>query len=158
MLGTTPISAKPSKRPARSRSSSPVSLPTSVYSLPSRDASHILQVCTLFLALSLREAGYTVFANADASGTFDVGTSRDANDRMRDAGVIVISQFAILADLMRDWRNTPGTEEVLPFVHEYVQAFLFNPRNLIALQIPSCLCVCGQSSRRSCPPRKHHPW
>lgn len=82
------------------------------------------QVCTEFLALSLREAGYTVFANADASGTFDVKTAQDANARMRDAGVIVMSQFGVLTDLMRDWRNTPGTAEILPFVHEYVQ-FIF---------------------------------
>ena len=45
-------------------------------------------VCTSFLslALALADAGYTVFANSDASGTFDVKTARDANDRMRAAG------------------------------------------------------------------------
>jgi nicotinamidase-related amidase len=73
-------------------------------------------VCTAFLALSLKEEGYEVFANADASGTFDAETARDANDRMRQAGVQVLSFFAITMDLMRDWRHTPGLKEVLPFL------------------------------------------
>ena len=73
------------------------------------------QVCTAFLALSLVEAGYTVFANSDASGTFDVKTASEANDRMRAAGVHVLSMFAVACELMRDWRNTPGTKELMPF-------------------------------------------
>ena len=72
-------------------------------------------MCTSFLAFSLVEAGYTVYANADASGTFDVRTASDANDRMRAAGVHVLSMFAVACELMRDWRNTPGTPELLPF-------------------------------------------
>ena len=72
-------------------------------------------VCTSFLALSLVDAGYTVFANSDASGTFDVKTAQDANDRMRAAGVQVLSMFAVALELMRDWRNTPGAPEMLPF-------------------------------------------
>ena len=73
------------------------------------------QVCTTFLALSLAEAGYSVFANSDASGTFDKKTAADANDRMRAAGVQVLSMFAVALELMRDWRNTPGATEMLPF-------------------------------------------
>ncbi len=73
------------------------------------------QVCTTFLALSLVEAGYSVFANSDASGTFDVKTASEANDRMREAGVQVLSMFAVACELMRDWRNTPGTKELMPF-------------------------------------------
>ena len=72
-------------------------------------------VCTAFLALSLVEAGYTVFANSDASGTFDVKTATEANERMRHAGVQVLSMFAVALELMRDWRNTPGTKEMMPF-------------------------------------------
>ena len=72
-------------------------------------------VCTSFLALSLVDAGYTVFANSDASGTFDVKTAQDANDRMRAAGIQVLSMFAVALELMRDWRSTPGTKEMLPF-------------------------------------------
>jgi hypothetical protein len=80
----------------------------------------ISQVCTTFLALSLVQEGYTVFANADASGTFNAQVAANANDRMRAAGVNVVSQFAISTDLMRDWRNTPGSLELLPFYDTYV--------------------------------------
>ena len=82
-----------------------------------RDAHKILyfQVCTAFLALSLIEEGYTVYANADASGALSERISSDANDRMRAAGVHVLSSFAVVCDLMRDWRNTPGSLELLPY-------------------------------------------
>ncbi|KAL9002503.1 MAG: hypothetical protein Q9180_009971, partial [Flavoplaca navasiana] len=46
-------------------------------------------VCTEFLALSLRAEGFTVFANTEASGTFTDKLARDANDRMKDGGVIL---------------------------------------------------------------------
>ena len=74
-----------------------------------------MQVCATFLALSLRAEGYTVFANHDASGTFDPVTAAAANDRMRAAGVQVLSMFAVACELMRDWRNTPGATQMLPF-------------------------------------------
>lgn len=79
-------------------------------------------MCTAFLALSLRAEGYVVFANSDASGTFDVKTAEDANDRMRAAGVQVLSLFAIACELMRDWRNTPGAKEMLPYFDRCVVA------------------------------------
>ncbi|KAL7272554.1 hypothetical protein RUND412_004635 [Rhizina undulata] len=85
-------------------------------------------VCTVFLALSLRAAGYDVWANADASGTFDSRTAADANNRMRDAGVQVVSMFSIATDLMRDWRNTPGTKEMLPFFDTYLSSYGFLTR------------------------------
>jgi hypothetical protein len=34
---------------------------------------------------------------------------------MRAAGITVMGMFAVTMDLMRDWRNTPGTPELLPF-------------------------------------------
>ncbi|GJE99969.1 Isochorismatase hydrolase [Phanerochaete sordida] len=80
-------------------------------------------VCTAFLALSLRSEGYTVFANSDASGTFDAKTAADANDRMRAAGVHVLSLFAVACELMRDWRNTPGSTEMLPFFDRYLPEY-----------------------------------
>ncbi|KAI0790082.1 ycaC protein [Abortiporus biennis] len=80
-------------------------------------------VCTAFLALSLREAGYTVFANSDGSGTFNSRVALEANDRMRNAGVNVLSMFAIACELMRDWRNTPGAKEMLPFFDKYLPEY-----------------------------------
>ncbi|RPA97283.1 Isochorismatase hydrolase [Choiromyces venosus 120613-1] len=85
-------------------------------------------VCTSFLALSLRAEGYEVFANSDASGTFDQRLADEANDRMRAAGVTTLGMFAITMDLMRDWRNTPGTAEILPFLDKYLTAYAFLAR------------------------------
>jgi hypothetical protein len=34
---------------------------------------------------------------------------------MRDAGVQTCSMFAVVLELMRDWRNTPGAATVLPY-------------------------------------------
>ncbi|CAG8979393.1 hypothetical protein HYALB_00010484 [Hymenoscyphus albidus] len=78
------------------------------------------EVCTSFLALSLIEEGYEVFANTDASGTFSDKIAADANRRMESAGVQLMGMFGIAMDLMRDWRNTPGTAEVLPFMDKYL--------------------------------------
>ena len=86
-----------------------------------RDAHEVLysQVCTTFLALSLIEEGYTVYANAEASGALSERIANDANDRMRAAGVYVLSSFAVVCDLMRDWRNTPGSLELLPYFDKW---------------------------------------
>ncbi|KAI5841720.1 Isochorismatase-like protein [Tricharina praecox] len=80
-------------------------------------------VCTTFLALSLREAGYEVWANTDASGTFNKRIADEANARMRDAGVTTTGMFAIALELMRDWRSTPGAATVLPFFDQYLPAY-----------------------------------
>lgn len=79
----------------------------------------VTDVCTMFVSLSLLEAGYTVFANADASGTFDTRTADHANARMREAGVYVMPQFAVAADLQRDWRNAPGIPAFLDLLFKY---------------------------------------
>ncbi|TFK26074.1 ycaC protein [Coprinopsis marcescibilis] len=73
-------------------------------------------VCTAFVAMSLVEANFTVFANADASGTFNQRIADDANDRMRAAGVQVVSNFAIGSELLRDWRGTPSIEDMMPLI------------------------------------------
>ncbi|KUJ14177.1 Isochorismatase hydrolase [Mollisia scopiformis] len=86
-------------------------------------AGIVTEVCTSFLALSLIEEGYDVWANTEASGTFDSKLAADANRRMEDAGVHLIGMFGIVMDLMRDWRNTPGALEVLPFLDEYLPQY-----------------------------------
>ncbi|KAI4102548.1 MAG: hypothetical protein LQ339_004565 [Xanthoria mediterranea] len=80
-------------------------------------------VCTEFLALSLRAEGYTVFANTEGSGTFTQKLADDANERMRGAGVVLQGVFAIVMDLMRDWRGSPGSKEVLPWLDTYLPAY-----------------------------------
>ncbi|KAJ7197432.1 Isochorismatase-like protein [Mycena pura] len=91
-------------------------------------AGIVTDVCTTFLALSLVQEGYTVFANADASGTFNAQVAANANARMRDAGVHVVSQFAVTTDLMRDWRNTPGALQLLPYYDTYLTQYGFLAR------------------------------
>ncbi|KAL1796916.1 hypothetical protein ACET3X_005456 [Alternaria dauci] len=80
-------------------------------------------VCTAFLALSLRAEGYSVFANIEASGTYTELVRDTANSRMQAAGVQLVSLFAIVCDLMRDWRNTPGAKEVLPYLDKYLPVY-----------------------------------
>jgi hypothetical protein len=83
-------------------------------------AGIVTDVCTTFLALSLREAGYSVWANIEASGTTSALIRDVSNDRMRDAGVQVVSLFSIICELMRDWRNTPGSKEIYPWLGQYM--------------------------------------
>ncbi|KNG47336.1 isochorismatase hydrolase [Stemphylium lycopersici] len=80
-------------------------------------------VCTAFLALSLRAEGYSVFANVEASGTYTELVRDTANSRMEKAGVQLVSLFSIVCDLMRDWRSTPGAKEVLPFLDTYLPVY-----------------------------------
>lgn len=75
------------------------------------------------MALSLRAAGYSVWANIEASGTTTALIRDASNQRMQAAGVQVVSMFAIVCDLMRDWRNTPGAAQVLPWFDKYYPAY-----------------------------------
>ncbi|KAI1116817.1 Isochorismatase hydrolase [Nemania sp. NC0429] len=86
-------------------------------------AGIVTDVCTAFAALSLRDAGYSVWANHEASGTTTVDIRENANDRMRDAGVQILSYFAIVCELMRDWRNTPGAAEIFPVLDRYLPSY-----------------------------------
>jgi nicotinamidase-related amidase len=51
----------------------------------------VTEVCTMFLALSLRQAGYSVWANTEASGTATVKLAEVAYRRMEGAGVHLVS-------------------------------------------------------------------
>ncbi|KAK5170412.1 uncharacterized protein LTR77_005000 [Saxophila tyrrhenica] len=83
----------------------------------------VTDVCTAFLALSLRAEGYSVWANVEASGTTTELIRNTANDQMARAGVNIVSLFAIVCDLMRDWRHTPGAQTVLPWLAKYYPAY-----------------------------------
>lgn len=78
---------------------------------------------TTFLALSLRDEGYSVWANVEASGTTTPLIRDVSNDRMARAGVQIVSLFSIVCDLMRDWRNTPGAAELFPWLDKYLPAY-----------------------------------
>lgn len=80
-------------------------------------------VCTTFCALSLRSEGYGVWANVEASGTTTEFIRDVSNARMAQAGVQLVSLFSIVCDLMRDWRNTPGAEAVIPWLQQYYPVY-----------------------------------
>lgn len=86
-------------------------------------AGIVTDVCTAHLALSLRAEGYSVWANAEASGSSSTFVRDVSNDRMRHAGVQVVSLFSIVCDLMRDWRNVPGAAEVIPYLDKYFPVY-----------------------------------
>jgi len=68
-------------------------------------AGVVTEVCVAFPALSAIEAGYDVFVVTDASGTFNEMTRTAAWNRMSQAGVQLMSWFAVASELHRDWRN-----------------------------------------------------
>ncbi|CCC10522.1 unnamed protein product [Sordaria macrospora k-hell] len=86
-------------------------------------AGIVTDVCTAFLARSLRAEGYSVWANLEASGTTTKEIREISNDAMIRSGVNVVSLFAIVCDLMRDWRNTPGAKELIPWLDRYLPAY-----------------------------------
>jgi hypothetical protein len=90
---------------------------------------------TTLLALSLRDAGYSVWANVEASGTFSQIVRETANARMASAGVHLTTIGTIVADLMRDWRNpSPGFANFGPWVTKYVPSAYFYGRLFNAAQ------------------------
>ena len=77
------------------------------------------------MAQSLRAERYSVWADVEASGTTSELIRDAANDQMRAAGVKVTSLFAIMCELMRDWRNTPGALTLIPYLDTYLPAYGF---------------------------------
>ena len=109
---------------ARSRSYWPVLPQMFVSSSIKYSSNHVLTTPgTTFLALSLRAAGYSVWANIEASGTTTPLIRDVSNQRMQAAGVQLVSLFSIVCDLMRDWRNTPGALQLLPWLDMYYPAY-----------------------------------
>ncbi|KAL2200995.1 Isochorismatase-like protein [Corynascus similis CBS 632.67] len=90
-------------------------------------AGIVTDVCTAFLARSLRAEGYSVWANIEASGTTSKEVRDIANDQLLRAGVNVVSLFAIVGDLMRDWREDigapVGSTTLLPWLNRYLPAY-----------------------------------
>ncbi|KAF2137459.1 uncharacterized protein K452DRAFT_321712 [Aplosporella prunicola CBS 121167] len=88
-------------------------------------AGIVTDVCTACLALSLRAEGYSVWANVEASGTTTPLIRGVSNARMQAAGVQLVSLFSIVCDLMRDWRNPPGSAGVLSFLERWYPTYAY---------------------------------
>ncbi|ATY62330.1 protein ycaC [Cordyceps militaris] len=81
-------------------------------------------VCTTFLALSLRAAGYSVWANVEASGTTSTLIREASNSRMQAAGVQLVGVFSIVGDLFRDWRNpSPNAAQFRAWLDKYAPEY-----------------------------------
>lgn len=65
----------------------------------------------------------SVWANVEASGTTTELIRDISNSRMEAAGVQLTSLFAIMCDLMRDWRMTPGAPDVIPWLAKYYPVY-----------------------------------
>ncbi|KAM0421455.1 hypothetical protein ACHAPT_010809 [Fusarium lateritium] len=83
-------------------------------------AGIMTDVCATFLALSLRDEGFSVWANVEASGTSSTLIRDVANDRMAKAGVNLVGVGALVGELMRDWRHTPGFREMFPWMDKHM--------------------------------------
>lgn len=78
-------------------------------------------VCLVYPAITAMENGYRVQAVMDASGSpFELSEAM-AQQRMRDAGVVLTATNTMIAELAQDWSRPGGTEllqllftEVLP--------------------------------------------
>lgn len=71
-------------------------------------------VCVAFVALSALEAGYQVYVVADASGAMSHMATHAALARVARAGAEIVTWFAVVSELVRDWRNDkPGLTKLM---------------------------------------------
>ncbi|TNG01422.1 MAG: isochorismatase family protein [Gammaproteobacteria bacterium] len=88
------------------------------------------EVCVAFVALSLIEEGYDVYAVIDASGTWNKLVQDMAVARMVQAGVKPMTWVGVGAELQADWRNSTKAEfgqvmgEHLPFYGCLINSFI----------------------------------
>ncbi|KEY73896.1 hypothetical protein S7711_06103 [Stachybotrys chartarum IBT 7711] len=85
----------------------------------------VTDACTVTLALALRDAGYSVWANVEASGTTATLLRDVSNSRMERAGVQLLSWFGIVAELWADWRNPPGSAAMLEYMAEHFPVYTY---------------------------------
>ncbi|EHK46820.1 hypothetical protein TRIATDRAFT_263288 [Trichoderma atroviride IMI 206040] len=86
-------------------------------------------VCTAFLALSLRAEGYSVWANVEASGTNTPLIQEVTNAQMRDAGVHLVGINALLGYLVKDFSNpVPGGVRIYDWIEQYLPEGLMTAR------------------------------
>jgi nicotinamidase-related amidase len=81
------------------------------------------EVCLAFPALEAIQAGYEVYAVADASG----GTSKEVHDyamnRLTQSGVVPVTWQQVLLEYQRDWSRKETYDDVLAIVKEHSGAY-----------------------------------
>lgn len=67
-------------------------------------------VCLIYPAISAIQAGYSVQAVMDASGSPFHLSEQLAQQRMHDAGVVLTATITLIAELVQDWSRPEGVE------------------------------------------------
>lgn len=67
-------------------------------------------VCLIYPAISAVQAGYSVQAVMDASGSPFHLSEQLAQQRMHDAGVVLTATITLIAELVQDWSRPEGVE------------------------------------------------
>ncbi|KAM0287020.1 hypothetical protein ACHAQH_000705 [Verticillium albo-atrum] len=87
-------------------------------------AGIVTDVCVTFLSLSMREEGYSVWANVEVTGTTSALIRDVSKSRMQAAGVQLVGIFSTVAHLYKDWRNPPGAAKMVEWFNQYAPAYM----------------------------------
>jgi len=81
------------------------------------------EVCLAFPALSAQDAGFQVYAVADASGGTSVQVHDMAMQRLIQAGVAPVTWLQVLLEWQRDWARQETYDAVLKVIEEHGGAY-----------------------------------
>jgi nicotinamidase-related amidase len=81
------------------------------------------EVCLAFPAIYAMEAGYEVYAVADASGATTTEAHQMAMQRMIQAGAVPVTWLQILCEFQRDWARQETYDAVLGIAKEHAGAY-----------------------------------
>ena len=81
------------------------------------------EVCLTFPALCAIEAGYEVYAVADASGATTLEAHNAAIKRMAQVGVVPVTWVQVLCELQRDWARQETYAAVMALAKEHAGAY-----------------------------------
>jgi nicotinamidase-related amidase len=81
------------------------------------------EVCLAFPALSAQDAGFQVYAVADASGGTSVQVHDMAMQRLIQAGVVPVTWLQVLLEFQRDWARQETYDAVLKVIEEHAGAY-----------------------------------
>lgn len=81
------------------------------------------EVCLTFPAIQAMEAGYEVYAVADASGGTSVMAHDYAMQRIVQAGAVPVTALQVLLEFQRDWARKETYDDVIGIVKEHCGAY-----------------------------------
>jgi nicotinamidase-related amidase len=80
-------------------------------------AGLLTEVCVVYPALNAKNEGYEVQVVADASGSATAASDGFALDRMRQAGIGVVSTVQIMSEMVDNWAEGAGPK-IMPVLGE----------------------------------------